>query len=231
MLEGHLVIGYITGGRSCDDFFTSVMGARLFDKRITDVIFVKGPYIAHNKNNVVRAFLALPDAPEWLLMIDNDEQFPRWGPGKLLDVTCKVGARVAGCNYTQTNYSDGFYKKNGSGLYNPVLPLEANRVYRRLDAIAGGFNLVNRSVYEQMALKYPAVYPWYWHDAYDNNGNLELPGEDFSFCRRVQECGFEIIGFTGVPIVHIKEQAMLPTYMAPLQPKDSREYLGVQTWR
>jgi hypothetical protein len=75
------------------------------------------------------------------------------------------------------------------------------------------------------------AWTWFGHDAHDmmgkddaNAGKFGLRssdgwirmGEDLSFSLRCQKLGFKLKGYTGVPLVHQKEQNQILESMAPL---------------
>jgi hypothetical protein len=199
------------------------------DERFVDFMTQSGPLVAQNRNAIVKAFLAHERLPEWLLFVDNDEDFPTWGPSKAMEIAKKVGTKILGCSVMLSSYYEGLFRRHPKGGYEPIRDLEANRIYRHLGAVGTGFLLLHREVLEVMALKYPAWAPWFWFDLDIVNGEEQPLGEDTTFCRRAEACGFEITGFTGIPIVHHKRQAMLSKFMKATLPLKNAKLAA--SWR
>ncbi len=83
------------------------------------------------------------------------------------------------------------------GGYRQHRPLEG---MQRVDAIGTAGMLIRRDVLE-------AVGPPWFRTEYDANGLLAR-GEDFAFCERAAEAGFEIWADCSIPQRHIKEVAL-----------------------
>jgi hypothetical protein len=146
---------------------------------------VKGIYIANNQNELARLFLK-SDA-EYFWLTNDDQLYP---PETLLRLlahdkdVCGVNSLLKGQPHPPLIYSEG----EGAGFYPYRYFRHGERGLVRVGAVAGGGMLIRRHVFEKIADPW-----WEVHTVYPTDGRKPTQSsEDFDFCKKVTDAGFEI---------------------------------------
>jgi hypothetical protein len=145
--------------------------------------------ITNNRNRIVKDFLQ--SKASHLLMIDSDI-VPHSTP---LDLV-RHNKDVVGYPCPQWRQGDIYWvavDKTAEG-YKPIPPERRNGI-RQVDAIGTGCIMIKRKVLETLTA--PFI------DTLNDDGTLQL-GEDFSFCEKATEAGFEIWCDWRAPCSHFK---------------------------
>jgi hypothetical protein len=166
-----------------------------------------GPSVAAARNKVVRRFL--DSGRDWLYMTDTDTVFKA-------DTIERLSARgkqvISALVYVagETPFPMMFQRiaDIGSGIGAFHLPPEWMRAAwdrgadgcLQVDAVGAGCLLVHRDVYLEVEKSLQLPIPWYQETSM---GNMVV-GEDFTFCMRLAECGYEIFVDTDVRVGHMK---------------------------
>src|ERR1051326_3950498 len=186
-----VTLSYIHNGLVRASFMESLLNF-LADHEIENINPAQGLYIAQNRNETSKRFVA--SGSEYWWIIDTDIKFEPGDLGKLLElarpdniVSALYFARMAG------NLVPVWLRYNGSQYeLQGKLALASDPI--ELDAIGMGFCVIGRQVVEALGSK-----------AFDHfylNG--ELVGEDVAFCHRAKERGFKIIGDPNTVVTHEK---------------------------
>lgn len=194
-----IIIGTPSGG-SPEIEFTQALFDLSRHPNVTDFVTNVSPRVAHNRNNVVRAFLKT-DA-DALLFLDDDMQMKAPALNKLIE-TFDVNERPvvgglcfgwdSGLIFTTLHMvspETGNYVRVGGFPQDDVM---------EVDATGGACLLIARHVLEKVGEGRDG-YPWFAEEVINGTET----GEDIVFCRRVKEAGFPIHIATGARIVHIK---------------------------
>lgn len=154
-----------------------------------------GPLISRSRNIVAERFMTHPEATH-LLMTDVDVVFTPEDVQKLLDLDKPI---VGGLYFG--------YTENPNAKVPIALGEDANAIKKipkgpaPVTAIGMGLTLIKREVFEAMPPDYRKDYPFssgYWEDI------SHYAGEDFIFCARAKELGFETWLHPGARLGHIK---------------------------
>lgn len=178
-------------------------------------IEVAGSQIDVERNDIVEAFLAHPDRPAWLLMIDADMT---WIPQ---DVTRLLAAAdekerpvVGGLCFAES-------RRNGGELWPVMMVFGTNddgtphvgRIMEwprgevcKVHSTGAAFLLVHRSVYERMREAMGATHPAPWFAV--TYGTTERFGEDVTFFMRLHAMGIPVHVHTGVSVGHVKQRIL-----------------------
>lgn len=166
----------------------------------------RGIPISANRNGIVRAFLARPEKPEYLLMID-DDIVPQSNLLEMLEhdydvvsadctavrtMTLENGATVPTVSSAST-IDNG--DNTGRSLHEEERPtvLQVNRV-------GTGCVAIHRRVLEAIAKD--GVTPFLFR--YNDNQDI-VTSEDYYFCERALERGFKLWHYGKVRCMHFKE--------------------------
>lgn len=206
-----IAIGYCHPSTIDAAFHTSLTLTLMRDKgvgnQIDSVIGVQsGPRIATARNDIVRAFLALPRKPEWLFMLDSDMVFP---PDILEQVTpflnptsgIKVLSGLAFIYSLTGQIKPNIMVLGGeNNLPQTVWDYPTNKLCK-VDAIGAAFFFCHRTVFEDLHKKYgDTPHPWFQESVWQGH---EV-GEDVTFSLRVREAGHDIHVHTGIVPGHMK---------------------------
>lgn len=207
-----LAIGFCHNGDVKAGFMKSVMAFREYDavnQRVLKAVYDQGGlYIAGNRNALAKQFLELEGQPQWFLMLDSDQTFTPQQIYQLLDdahpeerpIMCGLYfGWLAGHPAVMwwTKVRDGEYAT--CGTVTPEL--------QRINAAGMGCVLVHRSVLVAMRERFDdGKDPWIWfgHDMGSAGGEPGRLGEDFTFFKRAEACGFPVYGDGKVIIGHLK---------------------------
>jgi hypothetical protein len=197
-----------------DTFRADNHGARRIQDREIEVV---GSQIDVLRNDIVEAFLAHPDRPHWLLMIDADMTWTPQDVTRLLEAADEKERPIMGglC----------FAERRASGgkLWPTLMVFEPGPDGRgvagvkdmtdwprgevcKVDTTGAAFLLVHRSVYERMRERAGPYHPAPWFAiTYLPMARL---GEDTTFCLRCRGLGVPIYVHTGVSIGHVKQRVL-----------------------
>jgi len=172
-----------------------------------------GTYVQESRNSLVRH--ALAQGADWVLQLDADESFSPALLRMLMSTAAAVGASVVTGLYANVQLfpqelSDGslavvncVYAEAEDGFYTAMVP-PADMSPFRVDAAGAGCLLVHRSVFEAVGD------PYFWVEwAEPADGDAQMVGEDFAFCRRAREAGFEIWCNPLAEVMHWKTLPLL----------------------
>jgi len=186
--------------------WTNLLMSSTRDRHIRDVIsLASSPRIAAARNMIVEQFLAHPERPPWLLMLDDDILFTPEHVEQLIEVAepderpfvsgLYFGGGPTGVIVPQAyKVTSDHGMKAVRGVHNPG---EWGSVIE-VDVVGAGFMLVHRHVLIDMADNYRATgMPWFAETA----GNT---GEDVTFCLRARSMAVPIWCHTGILLGHLK---------------------------
>jgi hypothetical protein len=226
--KGKLAIGF-----ACPDAWT---GASTFlmsllatvnedwrsDRRIKGrIIQVRsGPMIDQARNDIVRAFLAMEDDPEWLLMVDADMVWTPRDLRKLFEAADADerpvigGLAFAGYLSDESLWPVLLNITPPDPTADPPKPAGIERIadYPRdtvcqVDATGAAFMLIHRRVLEQLRADMGADHPSPWFAISYLKGGIRL-GEDVTMCMRLMKLGIPVHVHTGVVIGHLKTRVL-----------------------
>ncbi|MFL6313713.1 MAG: hypothetical protein ACJ71W_16570 [Terriglobales bacterium] len=139
--------------------------------------------VAAARNHAVENMLNM--GIEWLLQIDNDTV----PPPNLLQVLDHVGDRKIVGFPTPMEYEDGktcFNLGKIVGSNSSELQKSIPAGWSKVDAVGSGCLLVHRDVFRALSD------PWFEHSAEQVKKMRIYAGEDFHFCEKAREKGFEV---------------------------------------
>lgn len=228
--HGKLVIGYCHNGSVRHCFMDSLIAFREYDlahKRIYAAkLQEQGLYIAHMRNKIISKFLALPEACEWLMMIDTDQQFEPHIPYQLLESAQEAGVLVMTALYfgILVETVPMWWTRNAKGDMTTVSDIKLDEIHE-LAGFGAGMFVVHRSVLTAMGERYKAdAWKWFAHDQVNFNGEPTRMGEDLCFCQRLTDMGIEMYGDARVRIGHDKSQMItLESFMKTYMPRKEGE--------
>lgn len=214
----HIVVGWHDWGLVSGFFTYSLARAIAYEGgRIKSCIRQPSPYTEEARNKIVETFLAMP-AADYLLMVDADIEFEKDAISKTMWVAQNFDADVVWGNYALGTFSNSvFAKDEATELAVSMENLQPNMIYNNCYAGGTGWCLMKRSLLEKMKDEFPG--PWHWFErdlVNDAEGKVVKMGEDLSFGRRVWKMGGKQIAYTGVFLVHHKNTATVPGFMAPV---------------
>lgn len=174
---------------------------KLVSKRNVLRIGVQGASIVHNRNEVVRQFLA-SDASR-LLFVDSDMTFDHTLIDRLaahkkpiVSALCLGQDDPFDPSKTFTTIRvvvDGTLRK----VPQEDLPMSG---LIACDAVGAAALLVEREVFEALASRHPEPFPFFQETALDTG----MVSEDIVFCMRAQAAGYDIYVDTLTKVGHIK---------------------------
>lgn len=198
-MTGGVTLAYVTGGRVTSRFHLSVVQTLMAHQGlIVGHLGVEGPYIAQNRNHVVRDFL--PTTAEWLWFVDDDIVLTTNTLPALLEHA--DGKPILGACYFGNEGNAMWAEARGGDPYAPFGHVEPKGLYR-LSAVGMGCTLIHRSVLEAMQSEVEPD-PWFGHDLVpDGQQGYRTAGEDTTFCQRAARFGFHPWGL-GFVVGHLK---------------------------
>jgi hypothetical protein len=182
------------------------------DRRIKGRVIqtCSGPQVDQARNDIVEAFLAHPERPDWLLMLDADMMWEPSDVRKLFEAADEVERPIIGGLCFTGHRKDSqvwptLFKavemEDGSTDIQKMLDYPKDAICK-VFGTGAAFLLMHRGVLERfreaMGPKHPA--PWFFISYLPENRF----GEDVSFCIRAQTLGIPIHVHTGVRIRHVK---------------------------
>jgi GT2 family glycosyltransferase len=199
-------IGYVHDELVHARFMRCVLDAEKYEDAL--VLNVEGNNVPAQRNDLVRKFLN--SDCEWLYMCDTDTVFAPNVISRLLthatDTRRIISALV---------YCDGrpphpmIYKRiadtgSGIGMFQAIAQWNPNELVR-IDSAGAGCLLVHRDVYLEIEKRIPnKASTWF---EYTNFSGMQM-GEDFTFCMRAADAGFEIYADTSTRVGHIKPRVI-----------------------
>lgn len=206
-----VVVAWIHPGTVAGEFCQSIALTLLHDaqahKRIAGFLsLASSPRISAARTQIVDTFLDFAGEPEWLWMVDADMDFTGDTLDRLLEAAdpvsrpilgglCFVGGRTQPPHptlYALTGDAD-------AATMTTVVDWPRGQVVK-VDATGAACLLVHRTVFKQLADRYPRPFPWF---AETFLGEAQI-GEDVTFCLRARRAGIPVHVHTGVEIGHIK---------------------------
>jgi hypothetical protein len=201
-MADRVAIGYCHNGMVHQPWMECVLACQtLHSDLIEGTISASGPYIAQNRNLVVRRFLDESHS-DWLWFLDYDIIFAPETLPILLSAAHLTTHPIVGGLYF------GRFKEGIRSMWmtekigNEFTPVEwFTDQLQPLSFIGMGCTMIHRSVFQK--LDNPDPWPFFGHAVMDTPEGREMMSEDYVFCRRARDCGFSI---WGVPIGlgHIK---------------------------
>lgn len=151
-----------------------------------DVILKRGSILHYSREEIVKT--AIKNGCTHLLFLDTDMFFEKDAVLRLLErekdiVGANYMTRKEPSQWTTVPLNNSFMV--GSGL-------------QEVKSVATGFMLINLKVFEKI------TEPWFFWKS-DDKGQV-LMGEDYWFCSKAKEAGFEVWCDLSVPIGHIGEK-------------------------
>lgn len=217
-LDNKVAIGFISPGEVATSFLESMLTISTSDPHIVGHIsVVSGPRIAAARNDVVTGFLAHPQEPDWLFMVDSDMDFPQNTIAKFLEASnlkirpvvgglCFGGGRIGMPFPTLYRLVDP--KKNG-GKITEVIHDYPKDALCKVDATGAAALFIHRSVLEDMCSSFSTMpdgyrnpHPWF---AESVQMGYEY-GEDWTFCMRLRHLKIPLYVHTGIKFGHRKSQ-------------------------
>jgi hypothetical protein len=198
-----VAIGYAHNGMLHQPFVECLLACQTIDagNHLEGTISASGPYIAQNRNLIVRRFLD-ESRSDWLWFLDYDIIFAPETLPVLLSAAHATTTPIVGGLYFG-RFKEGIrsmwmHEKDG----NEFTPVEYfTDQLTELTFIGMGCTMIHRSVFEKLDNDDP--WPWFDHDVMITPDGPERMSEDYVFCDRARKAGFTI---WGVPIGlgHIK---------------------------
>ena len=185
-----LTVGVLTRGQ------VSAEWAFAFRKIVlpegTDFVKIPGLPFDHARNEIAKR--AIVNGSDWLLFIDDDVIVP---PDAYLQMTAWNKPIVSGLYYKrQGKIVPTAYRESATG----PAPIPKVAAPDLVDFVGGGCLLIHRSVLEKVK------YPWFkWTINDESLKPHDRLGEDFNFCRKARQAGYEILLDTTVRCRHIGE--------------------------
>lgn len=205
------LIAYAHPGQVTGEFHESLIAAIMGDRQqriVGHLAITSGPRIASARNEMCRRFLAHPDSPNWLWMLDADMEFPVDALERLLKYADKYTRPIMGGLCFGGRRGDVFptiYRL----VNDPEKPVETIKDFPldatvKVDATGTACLLIHRSVLTKMLAQFPEPAPWFSESVY--NG-VEF-GEDVTFCLRAAQLNIPVHVHTGVTIGHVKPRVI-----------------------
>ena len=221
VVEGSVAIMYLTRGEVRFEFSQSLI-ALMQQKSALEVTYILGQIgsgnLAVHRNEVVAKFLTETPA-EFLLLLDDDMQFPTDIIDKLYDVLDNTGLRIVGGLYGNIG-TDGGMIPMAYHLHenNRLEPYSATAIGQLINkggksvkvwSTGAGCLLIHRSLLEDMVERYGWPMPCFDNPIVpDASGHPVVQGEDHGFFRRLIEMEEEVQVCIDVDLSHFKVMAI-----------------------
>lgn len=226
MQQQRIVIGIPTRGQMVSHTTRTLVDMAIYDgmhggKHLHHnkpcIWIVGASMIVNSRNHMVKQFLALEDAPEWLLMLDDDQLYPKQLLDSLVASVEFVRSQGLECltmsvpvwrlhgedKIRSTHNVFGFDESTGSFVEHEGLP--SNAVVQ-VAAIGTGCLMVHREALLRLQrhsaeLGMGDTECWFRHVNWPRN-----EGEDVYFCRLLMSAGIALYATTTVgPLEHVKQ--------------------------
>jgi hypothetical protein len=211
MIEGGVVVGYLSGGDTRIEFTRSIAGVMAYTTinkvcpSIGQLPHVSGPRIAAGRNHLVEAFLATPG--EWLFMVDDDMVFNDDTIERFLRVADREKAPIVG-GLAFGAGRDGFFPTLFRLSEDVQAPISIDTweldSLVDVDATGAACLFIHRSVFEKLAEEYSKPWQWFQETTLGQNS----VGEDMTFCLRARAAGFPIVVDTSIKFGHVKPRVI-----------------------
>lgn len=204
--EEPVALAYVHTGMVHEGFTESLCRMLRADPHIVAMHKESSCNVVMNRNLVMARFLETPEVQgRWLLWLDTDMVFPPYTAATLLKVAVETEADIVAAPYRLTNGCSTFGTASKTGGYNTQGKFLFDRAYL-IDAAGTGCMLISRKILKRMKEAYHDREPWPFcgYDRIVINGKPEYESEDYSLCRRAQEIGAKVVGYTGVVLQHLK---------------------------
>ena len=233
MGNGHIFVGFCSGGKLDLCMVDSLTRAKAFDNQSRKILAAEGNanglYITMNRNKLTEQFLT--SDCEWLWSLDTDMQFQPDTAYRMLDIAHPTERPIVSGLYfgyigemaSKMQPVPIWFDERPDGMPCVVQELRAGEVIE-LKNIGFGCCLIHRSVFEKMDEHYGVLehggklwrndFTWFDHDPiwcdeeieYRGHtfGKLVHAGEDITFCQRARKCGFTIWGSPDIETNHLK---------------------------
>jgi hypothetical protein len=202
-----IAIGYVHDEFVHARFMRCVLDAERHEGAI--VLSVEGNNVPAQRNDLVRQFLNT--GRQWLYMCDTDTVFAPNVVSRLIGKTTPTRRIITGLVYCDGRpphpmmYERIADTAAGIGMFQSIAEWEPESLVK-IDATGGGSLLVHRDVYLEMEKRRPEpAATWF---EYSIMAGMQL-GEDFTFCIRAEDAGFEIYADTSTRVGHIKPRVIL----------------------
>ena len=207
MVQGPVMLGYVSGGWVRAEFLGSVLNAVSgpdSDPAIGGVISSSaGPLLALGRNLLVEQFLSYD--LEWLCSVDTDIVFATDAVSRLLKDADPIHRPIVSALYYI--FEDGVkmpaaYENCSEDETLDIHPIEdyVEDSVMRVFGVGAGFLLVHRSVFETIRKDSAGERCWFREGVIAGRDF----GEDMSFCIRAAISRFPVHVNTGVQVGHIK---------------------------
>ena len=195
----------------------SLMGSLMVDARernlISGITHSSGPFLDHNRNQIISSFLSDYDA-DWLLFMDTDIELDLDQIYALHDIAEENNLPLLGGIYF---FSRGHrkidfvpvvckYDEFENNIYSTAESIDYDRDYFEVDDVGTGAMLISRKVLEAVT-RYDGRGNPYWIKTYDELGTFTM-GEDVYFCDQVRRAGFACYATGRVVPKHYKTVAV-----------------------
>ena len=152
--------------------------------------------VDYARNTTVRSLMNFQPPCDYILKLDDDHQFP---PNVLEQLMLHDKDVVGGVYMTREQIGRPIYGWT-EHIENPPDP--ARTGFFRVDKVATGCMLIKRRVFEALP------YPWFehryvWAKNWRSGEKDEVYGEDYEFCRKARQAGFEIWADSTLDISHL----------------------------
>lgn len=185
--------------------------AALFMRSVVDTVrehgyplatVMSGPNVARARNLVVTNFLDRHCGIDWLFMVDTDMVFTTETILNLL--SCNEPLISGLCLTGGEKPSPSMYRKLTEGpqknMYMAMTEWATDEIVD-CDAFGAACSLIHRSVFEDIRNKFPnPAAQWYQEVQRDD----VLVGEDFTFCERAIDAGYQPKVNTAAQVGHVK---------------------------
>ena len=215
VLNEQLAIGYIHNGQVTAPFMRSMMelqGTAAERGEYYRMLDCHGMFVAANRSRVADVFLDETSA-EWLLFIDTDVGFEVEMVNRLLSYGDAQHQIIAGLCFTWLQLPDGskvlgpnWWERNAAGEEQTVIEIRQDRL-NPLSYCGMAFTLIGRTVLTEVrkAYKHFVGLTTFGYDILHIGNTVTLGGEDISFCKRAEYCGFSTWGAGDVTVDHYKQ--------------------------
>lgn len=207
MNNDRVAIGYAHNGMVHQPWMECVLACQTVDggRHLEGTISAAGPYIAQNRNLVVKRFLLESDAG-WLWFLDYDIIFAPETLPVLLSAAHPTAAPIVGGLYFG-RFAEGirsmWMQETEQSRLTPVGSF--TNELTPLSALGMGCTMIHRRVFQTMLEGNDDPWPWFRHSVTPEGD--ERNSEDYHFCQEARRLGHAIFGVP-IGLGHIKSQIL-----------------------
>lgn len=211
-----VLIGNINPGEVKSDYMVAIWNFAQYDRENRQLLRGYLPWRASYlldiyRNMVVEQFLSETEF-EWLWFIDSDIEIFNDTLYTLIDSADPTSIPVISGIYPMAGkngeshpslwyWGEGETENRMSMTPCLTIPEPGPNGLVKVDGVGAGCLLLHRSLLETMRTVYPPAKPWFDMGVFDG-----IPcGEDFTFCHRVKQMGFDIYAHPSALVNHFKE--------------------------